>query len=184
MRLAEGTKAPGFETTDLAGKKLKLDELPGKKWLAFFRYAGCPLCNLQVHKIITRHDELAKRGLSVVAVFQSPRDSLAEKVGAQRPPFPLVPDPDERLYELYGVETSLAGYLSPGNLGRLANAVGQGFLPGKPEGSHTRVPADFLIDGDGTIRRAFYGKVIADHIPFGDVEAFLGAAAPAKEKSS
>ena len=173
MRLQEGTPAPDFETRDVHGKPIRLSELPGKRWLAFFRYASCPLCNLQVHRIVEKHAELAASGLSVIAVFQSTPESMAEHVGRQVPPFPLVPDPEEKLYALYGVETSLAAYVSPRNLGRLARAVGKGFLPGKPEGSATRVPADFLIDSDNTIRRAFYGKVIADHIPFEDVHAFL-----------
>ncbi|MEZ0229272.1 MAG: peroxiredoxin-like family protein [Planctomycetota bacterium] len=172
-RLAERAKAPDFETEDAAGRKLRLSEVPGKRWLAFFRYASCPLCNLQVSKIMKRHAELAAGGLTVLAVFQSPKESMAEYVGKQGPPFALVPDPEERLYALYGVETSFAGFVSPKNAGRLAKALASGFMPGKKEGSATRIPADFLIDADGTIARAYYGKVIADHIPLDDVVAFV-----------
>jgi peroxiredoxin Q/BCP len=173
MRLSEGTKAPDFEALDWKGKPIRLSAVPGKRWLAFFRYASCPLCNLRVHKIVGRHGELLGRGLSVLAVFQSPPGAIARNVGKQEPPFPIIADAAESLYGLYGVETSVAGYVSPRNFGRLAEALGKGFLPGRPDGSATRVPADFLIDSDGTIRRAFYGKVIADHIPFEDVDAFI-----------
>lgn len=173
MRLEPGAAAPDFTATDWEGKSHRLADLPGRRWLAFFRYAGCPLCNLRVHHLIQRHADHTARGLSVLAVFQSPPESIASYVGKQRPPFPLLSDPEERLYGLYGVETSLAGYLSPANLGRLAQATANGFLPGRPDGSATRIPADFLIDAGGTIRRAYYGKVIADHLPFPDVDAFL-----------
>ncbi len=173
MRLAEGTAAPDFETKDSQGERLKLSEVPGKKWLAFFRYASCPLCNLQVNKILRRHDELKAKGLTVIAVFQSTAASMAESVGKQAPPFALVPDPEEKLYALYGVEASLGAFLSPRNAGRMAKALAKGFMPGKKEGTATRVPADFLIDGEQKIKKAFYGEVIADHIPFEDVTAFL-----------
>ena len=99
---------------------------------------------------------------------------MAKYVGRQNPPFPLVSDPEEKLYSLYGLETSLAAYLSPMNFGRLGNAMAAGFAPGSPEGSKTRIPADFLLDGEQMIQHAFYGKVIADHIPFETVDRFLG----------
>ncbi len=81
-------------------------------------------------------------------------------------------DPDEKLYRLYGLETSFAGYVSPANLGRFASAISSGFGVGRMEGSKTRIPGDFLIDADGRIGSAYYGEVIADHIPFDRVERF------------
>lgn len=174
MRISEGTKAPSFDAVDWRGEPVRLADYAGKRtWLAFFRYAGCPLCNLRVHHLIERHAALRERGLEVVGVFQSTKEGMAKYVGRQNPPFPLISDPEEKLYALYGLETSLAGYLSPMNFGRLGKALASGFGPGSPEGSKTRIPADFLIDGDQTIRHVFYGKVIADHIPFEEVDRFL-----------
>ena len=129
MRLSQGSKAPDFEARDWNGKTIRLSAVPGKRWLAFFRYASCPLCNLRVHQIVGKHEELTRGSLSVVAVFQSPSESIARNVGKQAPPFPIIADPDERLYALYGLETSLGGYLSPRNFGRLAHALALGFPP-------------------------------------------------------
>jgi hypothetical protein len=36
----------------------------------------------------------------------------------------------------------------------------------KKHGTLTRIPADFLIDGEGTIADAYYGREIGDHIPY------------------
>ena len=49
---------------------------------------------------------------------------------------------------------------------------GKGYLPNKIEGSMTTMPADFLIDAAGVIRRAYYGKDEGDHLPFEEVKQF------------
>ncbi|MEW6776718.1 MAG: peroxiredoxin-like family protein [Bdellovibrionota bacterium] len=171
MRLKEGTKAPDLEATNWDGTRVKLSDYRDKKvWLAFFRYASCPLCNLRVHDMIQRQDEL--KGLSILAVFQSPPESIAEYVGKQEPPFPLLSDPEEKLYKLYGLESGLGAFVSPKNLVPGAKATRLGFLPGRMEGTKTRIPGDFLIGPDGVIQKAFYGEVISDHIPFEDAVKF------------
>ena len=48
---------------------------------------------------------------------------MAKYVGRQNPPFPLVSDPEEKLYALYGLEAGLGAYLSPMNFGRLGQAM-------------------------------------------------------------
>ncbi len=175
MRLQEGTPAPAFDALVWNGEKLRLSDYAGKKlWLGFYRYASCPLCNLRIHDLIKRYDDFKAKGLNVAAIFQSPPESIAEYVGKQAPPFPLVCDPQEKLYKLYGLESGLGAYLSPKNLGPGAKAIRLGFMPGKMEGTKTRIPGDFLIGPDGRIQKAFYGEVISDHIPFEEVEKFLG----------
>jgi hypothetical protein len=55
--------------------------------------------------------------------------------------------------------------------------AGQGrrtrFFPGPTDGTKTRLPGDFLIDEQGVLRDVFYGRDIAEHLPFERVEAFL-----------
>ncbi len=178
MRLQVGMRAPIFDAASWDGTTIRLADFEGRKlWLAFFRYASCPLCNLQVRDLIQRYPDLASRGLAIAAVFQSPAASIAEYVGRQRPPFPLLADPGEGLYRLYGLEASVAAFASPRNYSRAVRATLAGFAPGRMEGTRTRIPGDFLIDEGGVIRDLFYGEVIADHIPFERVEAFLGSPA-------
>lgn len=178
MRLQVGMRAPSFDGVSWDGTSVRLADFAGRMlWLAFFRYASCPLCNLRVHDLILRYPDYASRGLAIVAIFQSPASSIAEYVGRQRPPFPLLADPSEALYQLYGLESGVAAFASPKNLGRMSRALAAGFAPGPMEGTRTRIPGDFLIDEGGVIRDLFYGEVIADHVPFERVDAFLAGAA-------
>ncbi len=173
MALVPGQLAPEFEAVDWKGSPVRLaDHRTRKVWLAFFRYAGCPLCNLRVHDIIARHEGLTARGVDVLAVFQSSPERIASYVGKQSPPFPILADPTESLYGKYGLRTSLWAYLHPKNLGVAFRAMRRGFIPGPPDGHATRVPGDFLIRPGGTLADVYHGKVISDHIPFDRVEAF------------
>ena len=175
MRLMVGVEAPEITGETWDGASVRLSALRGEKvWLTFFRYATCPLCNLRVHELIKRYSGFAEKGLRVLAVFQSPPESIAEHVGKQGPPFPLICDPSEELYAQYGVEQSVAGFLSPGNLGGLIKARKKGFKVGRMEGTKSRLPAEFLIDEKGVIQNAFYARRIGEHLPFERVDQFIG----------
>ena len=47
-----------------------------------------------------------------------------------------------------------------------------GFLPFPWDAPVVRIPADFLVDPEGLIWRAYYGSAVSDHIPFEDVTEF------------
>jgi thioredoxin-dependent peroxiredoxin len=175
MRIQSGDKAKDFTVRDLNGNPLALQDFKGKKlMLSFFRYASCPFCNLRIHDLIVRHASLEKQGLSLVAVFQSPEESIRQYAGKQNPPFPIIPDPARELYRAYGVEPSWPGFLKGMfRAGPFLSALTKGFLPGKVEGETAMIPADFLIGPDLVVRSAYYGKDISDHIPLADVEAWL-----------
>lgn len=175
MRLTVGTAAPDFTATVYRRDPLTLSSLRGSKvWLAFFRYAGCPLCMLRVHQIIQRYDQWNSKGLQIVAVFQAPVEDVESNLGEQNAPFPIVCDPEEELYKLYGLEASLAGYLAPANLPVLASATMKGYMHGAIHGTVTRMPADFLIDEQGIIRDLSYARIASEGLDFARVDAFLG----------
>ena len=110
-------------------------------------------------------------------MFQSPRESIEKYVGRQNPPFPLAPDPDRKVYDLYGVEASLGGFLKGAvHLADMVSALRSGFKPGKMEGRYTLVPADFLIGPELTVERVHYGRDITDHMPLEEIEAWLDSA--------
>lgn len=176
-QLEAGQIAPTFTATSYDGKQVELDSYRGAKlWLAFFRYASCPLCNNRIHEIIQRYSEFQRRGVQVLAVFQSPPARIAEFVGAQQPPFPLIADPDLELYAKYRVAKSLLGLWYPRVMTSFLQAVKNGFGPGASDGNMARIPADFLIDPEGLLWDVFYGKAISDHIPFETVSAFCADA--------
>ena len=160
-----GMKAPNIELADWKGIPFSLENVSGKKWIAFFRYASCPLCNLRVNEMIKRYEELTQNGLQIFAVFQSDPESIAKYVGKQEPPFRILCDSSEKAYESYGLQANLLGMMSPKNMTQLISAVKSGFMPGKMEGTVTRIPADFLIDENNVLLDVYYGKTIGDHIP-------------------
>jgi len=93
MRLQAGQAAPDFLRPDIGGISIRLCDYRGRYLLlSFYRYASCPFCNLRVHELLQRLPEFEKRGLSLVAVFQSAREGIIDHVGKQQPPFPIIPD--------------------------------------------------------------------------------------------
>lgn len=184
-KLSAGDRAPSFSLTDLHGNRVSLEDFRGRKLLlSFYRYASCPFCNLQVHALSKRAPDWQARGLDLVAVFQSPRESILEHAGKEPKPFAILPDPARALYRAYGVEGSWAGFAKAGlQFGKLAAALKEGFLPGRMEGDINMVPADFLIDEEGRVALAYYGRDISDHLDLDQVERFLegslAAGAPA-----
>jgi len=174
MRIAPGAEAISFEVEDIFGQSVRLEDFRDRKLLlSFYRYASCPLCNLRIHELTKRSAEFEKRGLSMVAFFQSPAESIRKYVSKHEAPFPIIPDPEHNVYNKYGVESSVGGFLG-GMLGiDSPKAMLKGFLPGKMEGTWTLMPADFLIGPDLKVQEAFYGNKISEHLPFDKIDAFL-----------
>jgi len=175
MRLRAGQLAPDFEVQDILGDPVALNDCVDKKlMLSFYRYASCPLCNLRVAGLIHYYPSFHKKGLNLVAFFESPSESILEHVTKQDIPFPIVADPERKTYELYGIETSLGGYIK-GILRFKAfyQAARKGFRGGKAEGIKTLLPADFLLSPGLIIKRAYYGRDIGDHLPIKEIEQFL-----------
>jgi peroxiredoxin Q/BCP len=181
-RLRAGDPAPSLRTTDLLGNPVDLSAFRGSYvFLSFFRNAACAICNLRVHELVRRHGELARAGVVVVAVFESPAEALRRHVGRQNPPFPLVADHEGRFYALFGVESSEVKVDStmelPGTQHIVAAASELGFpLTHEPGSNFHRMPADFLIGPDGTVIHAKYAEYVWDHTPLDTIEALLATA--------
>ncbi len=165
-------------TETLDGTTVSLSDLAGTPiWLAFFRYAACPLCNFRVHQLLSVWPKsFAQRNFVMVGVFQSPPRKLEGLVKRHEPPFKIVSDPDLELYVQYRIEASMRQAMGKDVRAALAGARKAGIPIVRPwDGPAHRIPADFLIDGEGTIMDAFYGENIAQHIPFEKVRTFLDA---------
>ena len=166
MRLTVGMTAPMFAAETLAGKRVALAALRGRTvLLKFYRFATCPVCNLHMHRFIKEYGALEALGLTTVVLYHSPAERLQS---AQRSvvPFDLVPDPDKRIFRTYGVETGWAGMLSSAVMRDYARALMAGLPPGllTSDGGITGNPADFIVDADGRIAFAHYGRHYADSL--------------------
>jgi peroxiredoxin Q/BCP len=168
MRLKIGSTAPNFTAQALSGRNVDLAALRGRTvLLKFYRFATCPVCNLHLHRFIKDYDMLQALGLTTVVLFHSPAQKLkAANANIDLPPFDLVPDPEKRIFRAYSVENGLAGMFSAAVMRDYCRALRAGFPPGMltSDGGVTGNPADFIIDGDGRIAFAHYGRHYADSL--------------------
>ena len=184
MRIQSGTPAPKFQTEDIFTRAVTQPQTSGdhRKWrlLSFLRNGACAICNLRVHQLIEQYPHLQTK-LEVIAVFESPPESIRQYVGRQDAPFPIIADPNAVLYALYGVESSeekVARTMQmPETQITIQEAAHQGFALTPEEGSNFyRIPADFLIDPDGIVQRAHYAEHLTDHLPLNEIEQVLEVA--------
>ncbi len=176
MRLEPGAQAPRFATEDVSGCAVEIEAIRGRPLLlSFFRYAGCPLCNLRMTFLLDAYPRWQSKKLEILAVFESPREKLLETVARPPIPFPVIPDPGRVLYRLYGVTPSVWGYVRGAfRFGAFRDAFHRGFRIGRSDGVATQLPAEFLIGSDGTIESAYYGRDIGDHLPIEEIDGWLG----------
>ena len=162
-----GDAFPPLELTAASGQLVTVPDPAGDYvHLQLRRFAGCPICNLHLRTIVTRHDEIRSHGIREVVVFHSTAKELAKHEAEL--PFPLIADPERELYGRLGVERRPSSLLSmralraaiAGQTAALRNrSPERGALgPIKPTGGRLGLPADFLIAPDGRIAAIKYGK--------------------------
>jgi peroxiredoxin len=151
--LTEGDKAPNFTLTNPFSQQVTLyDELAkGPVVLTFYRGSWCPFCNVQLRAYQQVMSEIKEFGAQLIAVTpQSPDNSLSQ-VEKEELTFEVLSDPNGRVADNYRVLFELPEYLRDIFVHTLAldlatfNAADRWILP---------VPATFIIDREGIIRRA------------------------------
>ncbi len=170
-RLKVKDKAINFETKDYSDNSVILHSYKGKKiFLSFFRDASCTFCNIRLNQLIQRHDEFAKRNIQIISFFASSKEDILKYAEGKRAPFPIVPDPTFEFYKLYGVENSLKAKLNTMmKPQRAIKAMTSKYFNPKSFFEENIVPADFMINEEQIIDKAYYGKDFGDHIPIKDV---------------
>ena len=184
MRLKIGQHAPEFAAQDLAGRSVALTQYAGRKvLLTFNRAAVCPLCNVRTWHLINRYPMYRRAGLEVVAFFESSPQVAHEYLDRLNTPFPVVADLSHRVYDQYGLETSLLGVLrapfsrravyreaAQRNIGArfVRNILGM-------DGRFGLMPAEFIIGEDGRILAAHYGRDAGDFLLFSEIDYYVMA---------
>jgi len=136
--------------------------------------------------VVARHDELADLGVREIVFFHSPASELEEY--AADLPFPLIADPDLRVYREFGVERGARALADPRAWPAIIAGIARSLVAiarrrerppatRQPNG-RLGLPADFLIAPDGTILAAKYGNHAADQWSVDEVLE-LAWAAPA-----
>lgn len=177
MRLTFGSQAPQFETEDIHGKRVALSDYSHDKvMLCFFRYAGCPFCNLSFDQILHYYPRYEGQGLKIIAFFQSPKEHVLRRYGNVKSSVSVIADPDRKIYDLFGVESDVKkAWRSLINIPVwLKVTVGKHFPQGAIDGDLFLMPAQFLIGPPQfTIYVANYGADFAANLTYVEIENFL-----------
>lgn len=175
MRRQVGERIGDICLPAVDGTDFRLEHIAGKRFLlSFFRFAACPFCNLRIHELVSRFDEFGDN-FTVVAVFDSSPENLRLHAERHQSPFPILADEQNAYYREYGIERSLAGTLKGAatHMPSVLHALFvKGYWPNRFGGKLTTMPANFLVDEQGIIQVAHYGKDEADHLPIERVKTF------------
>lgn len=173
-RIQVGTTVKELSLPGLDGD-FDLAQITGKRYmLAFHRFAACPFCNLRIHQLVTRYNELPEN-FTIVAIFDSPLDNLQKHTTGHHAPFAILADEENTYYRKFAVEHSVSRIVIGGIL-RLPTVLYamfvKGYLPLSFKGSITTLPLELLVDENHVVRFAHYGKDEGDHLPFDVIKHF------------
>lgn len=163
--IATGDKINPRQLTTIQREQVSLPSPDGLTHLQFRRFAGCPICNVHLHKLAQRHQELVAANIHEIAVFHSSEAAMRPHQGAL--PFAAVADPGRELYAEFGVEQSPKAVLHPSAFTTPLRpaawaAVARGLRAGgrpSPQGDGALgLPAEFLITPNGQVIAAHYGR--------------------------
>jgi peroxiredoxin Q/BCP len=174
MKLKQGDPVIDLRLPALDDSIFNTEPLHGRRYmLSFFRFAGCPFCNIRMHELVNRYKELPK-GFTIVAVFDAPLDDLKRHETRHHAAFPVLADGANTYYKKYSIDRSVRGMLIGAvvRFPALVRAMFRGYFPTTIKGKVHTLPADFLVDEQGRIHTAHYGRDLGDHLPFEEVKAF------------
>lgn len=184
-RLAQGEVVEHLDLRSIRSAKVMIPNSTALTHLQFRRFAGCPVCDLHLHSIAHRHEELVAASIREVAVFHSSEDELMPFCGEL--PFETIADSEKRLYRKFGIQSSPTALFTPSVSIPIVRGVLRSlirFLRRKaplpslnPNGGRFGLPADFLIGPDGTLIACHYGAHAYDQWSVDEILALSRAAA-------
>ncbi len=180
-KLKAGQRPPVFELKDIFGHPVDLETYRDSKLLiGFFRHAGCPFCNIRIHRLLQVYNELRGKGLDgkgleMIFFFESPDTLLLQSrfhQGLSHSPvssIPLISDPDKKWYAAYGLQESLfrsavshlTGFLQTAYRSARAGLPTHAMKKGE---SIATMPAEFLISEGLVIADAYYSDGLNDRL--------------------
>lgn len=171
--VAAGDTVPDFTLVSVDGETLAAPELlaHGPVLLVFFRFAGCPVCNIALpYYDRALRPGLEAQGVRLVAVSPQVPGKLQDIKTRHQLGFTVVTDPDNALARAFGIvfepdETARAAALARGSSLPEVTGTGTWELP---------MPAVVLIDTDATVR---FAEVTPDWLARSEAETILSAIA-------
>ncbi len=170
-KLKVGEPSPQFSASDYLGTKIDLIDYRGKKVvISFLRGTTCPFCLARVKKLIKRNDELNNKGFSVINIVAAEKLEIVNSSKKNSAPFPIIPDPNEEVFEKFGILKVnfilLKVMFRPLLMIKvmMKNFSSMNFLF-----ENSLYPADFVLDEEQNIVNVYYGKHLGDHLSIDDI---------------
>ncbi len=152
-----------FSTPWEEGKRFLADTAGERVALFFLRYYGCTTCQLEIHNLIQDYPKFNAAGVKVYVVLQSRKSVIAEQLKREDIPFELILDPDQKLYQTYGIGSRDVNHISSErHKAKVQQAKTQGFTHGEYEGNELQLPATFIIGPGHIVEFAYYGQEGSD----------------------
>ena len=156
MKMKAGDVFPTKTFRAVSGKELNVPDEGLLTHLQFRRFVGCPICNTHIGQMIKRAEEIKSAGIQEVIFFHSKGEEMRPL--QEGLPFDLVADAEKVYYREFGVEASLAYFMNPRTIAAAVRGILRGNLTLKMTGGPLGLPAEFLIEPDGRVRAAKYGR--------------------------
>ena len=116
---------------------------------------------MQLHRSKTQFED---NGFRVILVGLGAPDQAEAFKKQFSLSFPIICDPEKKLYQTYGLgRGSAASMASPSLFLKGLKTLSRGHTPGVPQGDVMQMPGVFLIDTSGNIRYAHYSKDPSDN---------------------
>lgn len=141
MALQVGDKIPNFTAKDSSGNDFLSSSVIGIKPVVFYFYPkdNTPGCTAQACSFRDQYEDFKDLGAEVIGISSDSVQSHEKFIKRYKLPFLLLSDNDKKLRNLFGVKTSLFG-----------------FLPGR---------VTYVADNNGIIKLIFDSLVATNHIP-------------------
>lgn len=182
MKLLAPAKTPQISLVDIYGQPVQIGK--GRRLLlSLFREATCPFCNFRVYDLTNNYPNLSNLGLDIAVVFKSDREDVFKFIAKRPRPFLMIADPEGVAHEAFAVNTSMWGKIKAMLLRMPALMSGMGMVGMHGMATGNLMPADFLIDEQGTVVETYYGEDAGDHIPMERIELFAARGLASKRES-
>ena len=176
QKLKEGDTIAPIEAVDAQGKDFSLSKIGSLYALVcFLRYAGCPFCNLALHRLTMEHPMLRKSQCEIVAFVQSDAAQIQKNVydrHAVKPTFTIIADKQKQYYDRFSVSPNVATAARMiRDVPQWLHAVRQhGFKQKAVDGNLLMAPATFLVHVPSMkILRADYQSNLFEHETFAPI---------------
>lgn len=171
MKIQTPTNISEISLVDIDGNPIQIGN--GRRMLlSLFREANCPFCNFRIYDLSNNYPDLSSLGLDIVAVFKSDKVDVLDFIARRPRPFRMVADPEGKAHEAFFVSKSMWGKFKAMIFRMPALMSGMGMVGIRSMATGNLMPADFLIDEQGKVVEAYYGKDAGDHIPMERIELF------------